>query len=294
MAGLVSAAIDIMARQAKSSGRKFRLKKPPRMALPIGIERDYMSELRSVIEADAKVIRTILIPQLPSLVSENKAFRPDSIDARSDDASRRLNDLMEATRVTAEQITTPNSIENTIKRTSFDVSNFNKIQLGRTFSTVISIDLFGGEPWLAQELSNFAAENVSLIQNVRQNFRDQTQEVVFRGLRQGKRHEVIAQEILGISKTELNRVSRFRLAKTRANLIARDQISKLNGQLNRLRQQDVGIKKYIWRTVGDGRVRPDHAARSGIVFKWSQPPFDGHPGEPINCRCNAEPVFTDL
>jgi len=47
---------------------------------------------------------------------------------------------------------------------------------------------------------------------------------------------------------------------------------------------------YIWRTVGDEKVRGSHAARNGKVFQWAKPPEGGHPGEDHNCRCWAEPV----
>lgn len=48
---------------------------------------------------------------------------------------------------------------------------------------------------------------------------------------------------------------------------------------------------YIWRTVGDDKVRPEHAANDGRIFSWDNPSDTGHPGESINCRCIAEPYF---
>jgi SPP1 gp7 family putative phage head morphogenesis protein len=36
-------------------------------------------------------------------------------------------------------------------------------------------------------------------------------------------------------------------------------------------------------------VRPEHEVLDGVVFEWSDPPSEGIPGEPINCRCTAEP-----
>ena len=47
---------------------------------------------------------------------------------------------------------------------------------------------------------------------------------------------------------------------------------------------------YIWRTQGDGKVRPSHAERDGQTFSWDDPPEGGHPGEAQNCRCTAEDV----
>ena len=118
--------------------------------------------------------------------------------------------------------------------------------------------------------------------------------MIFNGFRQGKRAEEIAKDIFGAGKNELGKVSRLKAAQNRANLIARDQINKLNGQVNAIRQQNVGITHYIWRTADDDRVRPTHNARDDKKFAWDKPPSDGHPGEPINCRCYAEPVFDNL
>jgi SPP1 gp7 family putative phage head morphogenesis protein len=97
-------------------------------------------------------------------------------------------------------------------------------------------------------------------------------------------------------------VEEFGFARSRAKLIARDQTSKFNGSLNRIRQQQAGITEYRWSTSHDERVRgnpdgkypnarPSHWAREDKVFAWDKPPSDGHPGEPINCRCVALAVL---
>lgn len=49
-----------------------------------------------------------------------------------------------------------------------------------------------------------------------------------------------------------------------------------------------GRTQYRWRTQRDERVRKAHRLREGRVFKWDEPPTDGHPGTPFGCRCWAE------
>lgn len=74
--------------------------------------------------------------------------------------------------------------------------------------------------------------------------------------------------------------------------LTRDQTQKLTAQLDRTRQQAVGITQYRWLTVGDERVRPTHAANNGKIFSWdTPPPGTGHPGDDIQCRCHAQPVI---
>ncbi|WP_363317622.1 phage minor head protein [uncultured Aliiroseovarius sp.] len=63
------------------------------------------------------------------------------------------------------------------------------------------------------------------------------------------------------------------------------------GLINQLRQDDLGIEQYIWRSQDDAKVRDGHAAYDDRVFRWDNPPEGGHPGTAHNCRCYAEPVL---
>jgi hypothetical protein len=62
------------------------------------------------------------------------------------------------------------------------------------------------------------------------------------------------------------------------------------GLINHLRQQDLGIERYIWRSQDDAKVRESHAEYDDQVFRWDEPPAGGHPGLAHNRRCYAEPV----
>ena len=89
---------------------------------------------------------------------------------------------------------------------------------------------------------------------------------------------------------------RFEVARSHADLIARDQVLKLNGELQQMRQTKAGITEYVWSTSNDERVRPEHAELDGKRFSWDDPPESGangeheHPGQGISCRCVAIPV----
>lgn len=61
-----------------------------------------------------------------------------------------------------------------------------------------------------------------------------------------------------------------------------ETVSKLSSEAEKQKNG-----KYIWRTVGDDKVRDDHAALSGTVRDLSDSP---DPGEEFNCRCWAEPM----
>ncbi|WP_302622768.1 RNase A-like domain-containing protein [Sulfitobacter sp. SK011] len=66
------------------------------------------------------------------------------------------------------------------------------------------------------------------------------------------------------------------------------------GLINQLRQEDLGIVQYIWRSRDDVKVRDSHADYDDRVFRWDNPPEGGHPGEAHNCRCYAEPTAPAL
>jgi len=127
-------------------------------------------------------------------------------------------------------------------------------------------------------------KNVELIKTLQPQYLEQVREAVTEGINRGDDFFSIRERLEQIESTN----SRYR-----PKLIARDQMNKLTGDLNQFRQQDLGIKEYRWRTVGDSAVRPSHKANNGKTFSWvSPPPSTGHPGQDINCRCVAEPVFS--
>ena len=66
---------------------------------------------------------------------------------------------------------------------------------------------------------------------------------------------------------------------------ARVSAKASNGEISENRT----TARYIWRTRGDGKVRPEHAANDGKIFAWDEPPSTGHPGQEFGCRCWAEP-----
>ena len=89
-------------------------------------------------------------------------------------------------------------------------------------------------------------------------------------------------------RKELRRDLGFSAA--RAKLIGRDQISKLTGQLDRLRLEHAGIDQYEWVHSLLPNERPEHLARHGERFKVGEPAGDT-PGQAIQCRCRAKAVI---
>lgn len=137
-----------------------------------------------------------------------------------------------------------------------------------------------------KELERWVAENVDLIKTIPDDTLDKMRDIVLDGYNRGRRTTDIAKDIQRV----------YSMSRKHAQLIARDQTAKLNGEIQRAQQQDAGITKYIWCDCGDERVRRSHRELNGKIFSWDDPPenSDGrkcHPGQDYQCRCIGRPVF---
>lgn len=148
-------------------------------------------------------------------------------------------------------------------------------------------DYYTGE--LYRELmKKWVDDNVGLIKTIPQESLDRMREIVLNGYMEGETTTSIVKKIQRAYSTD----------RRHAQLLARDQIAKLNGQITQKQQEDAGVEEYIWSDSGDGRVRPSHKRLNGKRFRWDDPPVVDektgrrcHPGEDYECRCVALPVF---
>ena len=193
------------------------------------------------------------------------------------------------------------------------VSGRNLESIKPVLERVLKVDPFQSEPWLLPEARNWIQENVSLIRSVASSHLDDVEKLIYRMVREGKPIKEVREEL----------ADRFGVSKSRARLIARDQVNKYNGRLTKVRQQNVGIKEYKWFNVQDVRVRGEPAKSSGgkypkavpahtimheVRCRWDNPgvyhngkkwvPRTGkmpkvHPGSAINCRCLGLPILPD-
>ena len=162
------------------------------------------------------------------------------------------------------------------------------------FRRVLRVEPFEAEPWLGPLTRDWITENASLVRTTAEGQFNALENAMFRMIRGGESMKDIRRELQRTFDTSV----------ARAKLIARDQVSKYNGQLNRERQTRLGVTEYVWHTVEDARVRPDHGRLDGLTFRWSDPPVTvttgnragerNHPGGDIQCRCWPEPVLDEL
>lgn len=269
------------ARKAQGSENRKIPKRLPAILHPSSIQTRYSAMLLDFVQAMGDIVENELFSQIPNYVKESDSIRPttDSIEHRIDAWPTLLSNNIDEIHNEVNRLSDkPN--EHDLTTIANDISNFNKAQVDKVIKQGLGVDVFTPEPWLEQEIEAFTHQNLSLMGSLEDEYLRKVEEAVNRGIQSGDRAEDIIKELNHIEG----------VTESRAKLIARDQVSKLNGNLNMLRQENLGIDSYIWRTSEDERVRPSHEEKNGKEFQWNNPPSDtGHPGEDYNCRCYAEP-----
>jgi SPP1 gp7 family putative phage head morphogenesis protein len=283
---------SVLAVALKERGRKGLRRRAPVGARPDRYELEYRRWLYGLIQQLETEVKESLIATLPDLLAERKRELPNRNDSwvdRIEDVMARVQQLAERGRERAVQM----SLE-----LGGEINQFNRQQQVQIAMATLGVNPFSSsEDWLTTELQSFARENVALIKDLTDSTIIQDIEgIAQRGVRGG--------ESLGDLTDEIEK--RFKVARSRARLIARDQVSKLNGQLTQYRQQEIGIETYVWRIADNSeRTRDDHRAMDGRVCRWDDAtvyldetsgqwrPRSGiggvelHPGQDYQCRCNG-------
>lgn len=193
-----------------------------------------------------------------------------------------------------------------------NIGEFNKREMDAFRKIAVGDAFVQDEPWVEKTLQDWAQNQISLITKATDDMRD----AVARRVRDGVKHGKINREIESQIMQDLPGIS-----KRRAQIIARDQASKLNASLSEGRMKDAGLETYIWETAYDERVRglpggkypkalPSHWAMQGKICRWDDPtvyrnakgewekrpancPYTT-PGTEILCRCVALPNWDEL
>lgn len=261
------------------------LKRKPRRGKPVKVNRQQEVRLRRAVSG---LWKDVLLPATERIKELVRQGTSASVIAQAiEDA------LLQA------QLHYGRQVNGIIDRWVAGVDREVQNALHRTMYDALGVDVAGmlAQPDVKDMLDLAGTQAAMLIKTIPQQYLGKVAEAVAdnfagRDLPEGRSLLQQIQHIGGVS---------YR----RAKVIARDQTSKLTASLNEHRQSAVGIEEYVWRTVKDERVvgRPggvspvgnpkhmDHYHREGKTFRWDNPPSDGHPGYPIQCRCWAEPVI---
>lgn len=151
-------------------------------------------------------------------------------------------------------------------------------------ATGIEIEGLVSPSKLNAQTINAINSNVSLIESIPKEYHQRLERILLSGLQENRSQDYIAEQIKKLGN----------ITDARARLIARDQAGSLASQFSEIRLKALGFKSYLWETKGDSKVRYEHARRQGVSFDFDDPPYDGHAGQAINCRCRKMPDMKSL
>jgi phage putative head morphogenesis protein, SPP1 gp7 family len=267
--------------EIQQQGKKVKNPKPVDIPKAAGIQ--YNAELQRLVRAVRHDINTKIVPMI-------KALEPLYVSDSS------VNDgwadqIMAVFIQLIQKWSSPSFIGAANQVAGDFVSNVNR-QNQRRFlrgTKAVGIDVFGDSQALQDLLEASTLDNARLITTIPSQYLNQVQSIVMTNMRSG----LLPRNIIGQLRNQ------FGVTQRRAALIARDQTSKVNGEINKARQTSAGFEFFKWETAEDSRVRDDHEeiAKADVgygpgVYRWDDPPKDDKgqkiiPGSAINCRCVA-------
>lgn len=306
-----------MRRRRMSPAGRARSRKVPVRRIPwhypSAVERTYQAFIAGIVRRFAGLYGPLLQDRYTAWLSE-RSGRTDA-EMRRDGFQDEWGRMMDDLRGLQEELFKAGKATNTAAIMEFgrDAEEYNAEQFQRIITDVLGEQFLTDEPWLQATLDEWTAENFELIQSLTDDNIRKVNSLVRNSLQRGVLWADVAREVRKLDEN---------MSRWRAQLIARDQIGKLNAALTKSRMESIGVTAYEWSTSGDERVRgnpegkfpkavPSHFEMDGVLCQWedrSTMSTDGgktwiprtglmpvaHPGEEILCRCSALPYFLDL
>lgn len=270
-------------RTRKLMGIKPPRRKVPRATPPTSVVRDYTRALLALVRGHVRPAFAELFRELPDILADAARDRQDSTrtDAGEGERVRRIIDRAKG--VIRGALNTKD-IKDLGEKFAQQTSTHQRIQLAKQTQAALGADVFISDRRIPALAEAFIDANVGLVANIGDKVAADIEAATMRAIQGGTLHGDLAKEL----------EEKLGLGEDRCKLIARDQVGKLYGQITSARHREMGVTRFIWRSVGDERVRDEHQDFDGNTYEYDDPPEGELPGEPILCRCNAEPVFDDL
>lgn len=290
----------------------------PWRTTPLSHETEYQRELAAVVGRIAPAFEQ-LQRELPRLLAAARAARGDSISWRLDAGEgRQLRAYVDAAYRAMMTLISVEEVERIALKHARRAAEFSAQVLQRAARAALGVDIVATTPHLRAILEQHVAEVVAHVLAIPEVVAVDIEKLITRAMTTGRVDDYLsnARLITGITGTQASEIAeavqraqeagalsatlakelqeRFGFAKRRAELIARDQLAKITGQVSAASQRALGITRFTWRSMNDRRVRPEHVLRNGKMYRYDAPPSGELPGVPILCRCYGEPNFDDL
>ena len=241
---------------------------------------------RAAVAAYAQVVRRVLAAIDRAVLDELAAagLRLDA-DGSIPDPPRPSPGLYARLRRLLRRITSPLALTRELDAVAAQTDTLSRDQWRMQARAALGIDL-AADPDVGPMLTAFRDQGVGLIRSLGREKIARVRSILDDTA--GSRVETIAQRI----RDETGATA------ARAQLIARDQVLKLNNGVTQARHVAAGVTEYVWRTSRDERVRSRHKELEGTTQAYTEPPVvdrrtgrRAHPGGDYQCRCTAEPII---
>ena len=254
----------------------------------VGLGISYNAKLQNIVREVKKDIDTQLTPLLRDLAPQYST-QDSATPTRTRDGWFDL--IQGALQMLLSKWSSPEyrALADTLASTFVgDASDINYKRTQKSFG----VNILAGEPSLDEYLQAAAYNNSQLIKSIPAQYLGQVENIVLTNVRAGGRPAAIESLLR----------DQFGVTQNRAKFIARDQTSKINGDLTARRQQNAGFDYFQWVDSNDSRVRDRHEAIADKVtaygkgvYRWDNPPLSDKgdpiiPGQDYGCRCIARPV----
>lgn len=179
----------------------------------------------------------------------------------------------------------PDQLHALAKRFGESTDKHSRAQLDAQLRAAIGVPLSSVEKSQQDKIGEWAAKNVVTLQDVPDRYFDRIQQDVQEAFAGGTHPTTLAAAF----------ADRFDMSQRDAASTARDQVLKLDADLNHSRMAALGVERAIWRTMRDNRVCDECYAKEGKEFSLARglggclPGFCHHQD-----RCYSDPVLDDF
>lgn len=171
-------------------------------------------------------------------------------------------------------------------------SDLQQRSLDRQLRAAVGVPYSALEPAVHSQVPVWTRQSVALIKTVPERYFESLESDVIDAYANGMHPSTLAEHF----------AQRYEVSQTNGERIARTSISQLSAEMNKQRQEALGVTGATWRTAADSRVRDNHQMLEGVAFTWDEEvegggtsdDESGFPGSGINCRCYAEPDLSEL
>lgn len=251
---------------------------------PRKIEDWYAKQIKSWVKSWQRIASRYIDDYLARYVHGGNSFLQDDDDNDQDkDWADAFDTFIKAMSAAILSATSEHEIKTVVDKFVKAVDNFSYVNV-KMQAGAVGLNPIQSDAELDSYVKIKLVENTHLVLNLRDEFADKLQTDIYNAITKGGGSGAVRNAL----------VKRAGMTLKRADLIANDQTGTIIGQLNAYRHKKAGANRYIWQSQEDERVRPKHQVLDRTVQKYDDPDGgdDGEmPGEPIRCRCVADPIF---